>query len=118
MDVSLMADMLKGTTVTVWRPVFGADQLDPDAATYAPETVENVLVAPTDTADAQESARPWATAATMTFHFPTAYAESLRGCRVEYAGHTYEVIGDPQPYMAELAPGTWNRPVRAMEVIG
>lgn len=115
----LIPDLFGGVTVTVSRPVFdGVDQLWDDAPNYADEQVDNVLVAPTSTGDEQESNRPWGTANALTFHFPKTYTASLRGCRITYDGHTYEVEGDPQPYMQSLAPGGWNRPVKATEVLG
>ncbi len=54
----------------------------------------------------------------MTFHFPKSFAESLRGARVTYAGTTYEVVGDPQPYLEDLTPGDWNRAVSCVIVRG
>lgn len=54
----------------------------------------------------------------MTFHFPESFTESLRGARVTYAGNTYEVVGDPQPYLADLTPGDWNRAVSCVIVRG
>ena len=47
----------------------------------------------------------------MTFHFPKAYARSLKGCSVRYGGRTYAVVGDPQPYLDANCPGEWNRAV-------
>ena len=115
-----MPDFFRGVTVAVSRPVFdGVDASWSDAPTYGePETVDNVIVAPTSTDDAQESTRPWATDTVLTFHFPKAYTASLRGCRISYNGHDYEVIGDPQPYMDSLTPGEHDRPVQAREVLG
>lgn len=102
-------------SVVVSRPVF--DEYG-EIASYADEAVQNVIVAPTNSDDSPESTRPYATEATMTFHFPKTYTASLRGCRIAYDGHTYEVDGDPQPYMDALTPGPRNRPVQAKAVLG
>lgn len=107
--------MLSGLTVTVLRPIPGEpDRLgNPTVAGWARESVDDVLVDPGTTSD-MEAARPEGATATLTLHFPRAFAGSLRGCRVAlpepYCG-TYRVVGDPKPYMAANCPGNWYMPV-------
>lgn len=98
-----------GETVTVIRR--GAASRDAmghrvDAAEER-ETVENVVVAPPDTAVLTQLDKD----ATATLHFPKGYAGSLRGCEIEVRGVRYAVIGDPMAYNEDATPGEWNMPV-------
>lgn len=106
--------MIKGTTVTVLRPIYGeADRLgNPTVTEWQRETVHNVVVAPVTTTSL-EAARPEGVLTTKQAHFPKAYTKSLEGCRVELPGtsQAWRVIGDPHPYMNENCPTPWNRPV-------
>lgn len=112
-------DLLHGVPVTVELASGGAKDRHGNATTayQAARVVENVLPAPSTTDDLGEG-RPDGVSVDMTFHFPKSFTESLRGARVTYAGTTYEVVGDPQPYLADLTPGDWNRAVSCVIVRG
>lgn len=81
------------------------------------EEVAGVLPEPVSTADLGAE-RPEGERVDMRFHFPKGYGKSLEGCSVSYAGRTYRVVGDPQPYVEELTPGPWNLTVEAEAVDG
>lgn len=108
-------------TVTVFRPtVAGTDDLmNPIPGEPVKVDVPGCLVAPGATSDL-DATRPDGVNVAMTVHFPKAYADSLRGCSVTVPGYegTYEVIGDPQPYMPKNTPGLWNRPAEVRRVEG
>lgn len=94
------------------------DEFGNERAEYGwPQTVNNVLVAPTSSQDLGAE-RPDGDATIMTFHFPKTYIGSLKGCLIGWGGRYWEVIGDPQPYSEDSTPGVWNRPVQARLVKG
>lgn len=77
--------------------------------------VSGVLPQPGGSSDL-EAARPDGVRVAMTFHWPKADRASLKGCRIEYGGREYRVIGDPQPYA--FAPGPFDRAVETEAVDG
>lgn len=110
---------MRGIPVTVLRPTRTTDRLGNEVdGKPERETVENVLVAPGQTAD-MEAARPDGVTVALTLHFPKTYTASLEGCSIElpepWEG-TYRVIGNPMPYMR--SPGPWNRPVEVEDAHG
>lgn len=117
--------MIRGESVTVWRPSVTYDErMDPVTA-WTPEQVSNVLFDQPTTEDVDEAMRAYGVRAQYRMHVPKTYAKSLRGCRVtrnremptttttttgpEMWEPTYVVAGDPQPLMPELCPTDWNR---------
>lgn len=111
--------MIAGTTVTVLIPTAASvDEFNNEALEWGRLEVQNVLVAPADTADVVDSNRPDGNRARLILHFPKAFSASLRNCRVEVLGKVWEVEGDPQPFMPDLTPGVWNRPVKVVRVDG
>lgn len=110
--------IFKGMQVKVLRQVKGEpDEMGEPTVTWSCETVDNVLVHPGSTTDLEVS-RPEGVQIDMTFHFPKTYTASLRGCRIRFNAHEYRVVGDPQPYMEQNTPGSWNRTVGAEAVYG
>lgn len=109
----------EGVAVTVERLPEGATDAhgNPAPGEWAPEEVVGVLPQPGGTSDLDAS-RPEGVSVDMTFHFPKGYTASLKGCRIAYGGRTYRVIGDPQPHVADLTPGPWNRAVQTEAVDG
>ena len=107
-----------GETVAVLRPSDGRpDAFGAPTRAWGREEVAGVLVDAPTTSDLGEG-RPDGDRAGLTLHFPSSYAASLRGCRVECRGATWEVEGDPQPYEAALVPGPWDRAARVRRVDG
>jgi hypothetical protein len=110
--------MIKGESVCVLRFVeTGKDGMGEPVQEWQSETVEDVLFSPSSTADGSVE-RPNGDTLIVTFHFPKTYTQSLRGCRIEYAGNTYSVQGDPQAYMIDNCPTQWNRTVTAQVYYG
>lgn len=94
------------------------DEFGNESAEYGwPQTVNNVLVAPSSAQDLGAE-RPDGDATIMAFHFPKTYIGSLKGCLIGWGDKLWEVIGDPQPYSKDSTPGMWNRPVQARLVEG
>lgn len=107
-------------SIVVLRPtVTGAvdDMGEPVYGEPEREDVGGVLFDPGATSNTAQSMNMRGVQVDAEFHIPKTYTGSLRGCSIKYAGHTYNVIGDPRPYMDENVPGPWNRPVQAREVV-
>lgn len=107
---------MRGRTVTVFRPVeAGRDAFNAAVVDWRPEAVHDVLVAPVSTADLGEE-RPNGEESRLRLHFPSTYAATLRGCRVEALGKTWAVVGDP--LRIPDSPLPWDREVEAVRVDG
>lgn len=112
--------MIQGERVSLFIPVQGfADSYGVPTVDWRDHSViENVLVAPSGTADLEPGMRPDGDSVTLTLHFPKTYTGSLRSARLAVRGVMYEVVGDPQPYTDQNVPGAWNRPVTVRLVEG
>lgn len=112
--------MIQGERVTLFAQVKGSEDSYgvPSIEYRAQRTIENVLVAPSGTADLEPGMRPDGDSVTLTLHFPKTYTGSLRSARVDVRGVMYEVVGDPQPYTDQNIPGPWNRPATVRLVEG
>lgn len=110
--------LLATAEVSVIRPVDGeADPFGAPVRTSETETVSGVLPQPGSTSDG-DTDRPDGVSVDMTFHFPRGYGKSLRGCSIAYGGRVYRVVGDPQPYLSENAPGGFDLEVGAVRADG
>nr|DAK91787.1 MAG TPA: head closure knob [Caudoviricetes sp.] len=112
--------MIHGERVTVFAQVKGSEDSYgvPSVEYRAQRAIENVLVAPSGTADLEPGMHPDGDAVTLTLHFPKAFTGSLRSARLAVRGVMYEVVGDPQPYTDANVPGAWNRPVQVRLIEG
>lgn len=112
--------MIQGETVQISRPTIAYTDAYGEANMEwrLAETVENVLVAPGNTADLEPGMHPDGDTTLLALHFPKVFTEDLRGTRVFVRGQTWEVVGDPQPYTDQNVPGAWNRPVTVRLVEG
>jgi len=106
--------MFPTETVTVLRPATTYDEREDPVTTWVPETVGGMLFDTPTTEDVDESMRAFGVRVSYRMHVPSAYAASLRGCRVVRARDadmdeppTYEVVGDPQPL--PWSPQPWDR---------
>ena len=110
--------LMRTVAVTVTRrEQTGTDAFNAPVYKDVDEDVPGVMPQPGATADLAAE-RPDGVTVDMTFHFPRGYSKSLRGCRVSYAGKSYEVVGDPQPYLSEVTPGPFAMSVEAVRVDG
>lgn len=113
-----MSWLLRGTAVSVAHPNITVDEFgDPIESNVQVDYVDDVLVQPGSTSDL-DATRPNGVEVSFTLHFPKTYTKSLRGCSVEVFGETYEVIGDPRPWMDDNTPGPYNRTVEVGVVHG
>lgn len=112
--------MIQGERVNLFIPLQGsADSYGVPSIEWREHgVIENVLVAPSGTADLEPGMRPDGDSVTLTLHFPKTYTGSLRSARLAVRGVMYEVVGDPQPYTDQNVPGEWNRPVQVRLVEG
>nr|DAZ03433.1 MAG TPA: head closure knob [Caudoviricetes sp.] len=112
--------MIRGEQVTLFAPLKGPDDSYgvPSVEYSAQRVIENVLVAPSGTADLEPGMRPDGDSVTLILHFPKTFTGSLRATRLAVRGTMYAVVGDPQPYTDENVPGAWNRPVTVRLVEG
>lgn len=112
--------MIQGERVTLFAPVKGSEDSYgvPSVEWRAQRAIENVLVAPSGTADLEPGMRADGDSVSLTLHFPKTFTGSLRSARLAVRGVMYAVIGDPQPYTDENVPGAWNRPVMVRLVEG
>lgn len=106
-----MSGLLIGEQIAVIRKAITYDELgEPMYEDITTEVVDNVIVQPGSTNDL-DSTRPNGVEVHYTLHFPKTYTDSLKGCSVEVQGTTYDVIGDPKPWMDDNTPGDYNRTV-------
>lgn len=111
--------MIVGETITVLHP--STDATDPFGAPikeFVEESVENVVIHPAEPSDYTDTNRPDGALIQWVLHFPKSYTASLRECRVVVRGETYDIEGDPMPYMNENTPTPWNRRAYAMRLEG
>lgn len=112
--------MIVGETVVVERRTqVGVDPGNNAVFEWAPESVDDVLVAPGARADVVESVRPAGVDVRYTLHFPKGYPATLRGARVRVRGQEpLAVVGDPDHYIAANTPTRWSMPVEVGRVDG
>lgn len=112
--------MIQGERVSLFIPGIGPEDVYrvPSIEWRDQTVIENVLIAPSGTADLEPGMHPDGDSVTLTLHFPKTFTGSLRSCRVAVRGVMYQVVGDPQPYTDQNVPGAWNRPVTVRLVEG
>lgn len=119
----MLSGLVGETVVVIRHDVVKLDRYNNRMTADSRTPVRNVLVDRPTTSDINGSRlgatdRPNGDRIAFTLHFPKDYTASLRGCSVVVRGKTYNVVGDPQPYMDKLTPGRWNRPVEVEVVDG
>ena len=99
-----------GKKVTVRTPSYAYDANKNEVVSWTSVEVDDVLIAPKSTADANGEDRTHGTRATVVFGFPKGFSASLRGCKVvcpaPFSG-TWDIVGDPVPNIAENCPTRW-----------
>lgn len=104
----------KGRSVKV-RPVeFG--EKDPygnaERSFGDPVVIDDVLIAPGDPEGEIEDGRPDGAVVSFTLYVPKGCEVSFRGARVEIAGESFDVVGDPRAWPEELVRGKRNLVVK------
>ena len=107
--------MIRGVTATVTRPTAttAKDRFGNVVYGTTTDTVENVLVAPSNTFDL-EAARPLGESMTLALHFPKGYDENLEDATITLPAPwlgPWKVSGKPMPYIDENTPTPWHMPV-------
>lgn len=99
-----------GDSVIVRTPSFSYDSHKNELVTWAEQTVDDVIIAPSAASDIDEDGRHHGTRARIKCGFPKGFSSSLRGCHVvcgpPFSGE-YAVIGDPKPNFAANCPTRW-----------
>lgn len=104
---------LKGIPVTLYtRTQTGTDAFNAPAYSEAEETVENVLVAPADSADITNEQQLNGHRLAYTLYLPKGDAHAWYGCRVSFFGQTFRCYAPPEEWPDALVPGAWNRRVK------
>lgn len=80
-----------------------------DGSSWESETVMGVLPGSPST----EGGTSGAASTSVEFHFPKGYGGSLARSWLSWRGRTFQVMGDPQPYLESNVPGRWSMPVKA-----
>lgn len=83
-----------------------------------PVTVQNVLISPeTPGGEALvDSIDLSSRKAVYTLAIPKGDVHEWAGCRVQFFGQTFQVIGTPTEGIEHLIPGPWNRKVRVERI--
>ncbi len=111
--------MIKGETISVLRPSTNSqDPFGAPVVEYSEESVDNVVIHPADPSDYTDTNRPEGAIIQWVLHFPKTYTESLRECKVVVRGGTYDIEGDPMPFMDVNTPTPWNRRAYALRTEG
>lgn len=108
-----MASLIKGVPVVLYlRTKTGEDAFHAPVYTETPVTVDNVLIAPADTAAVVQELQLSGKRLEYTLHIPKSDTHRWENCRVEFYGQCFRVFGGELTYMPTLTPLDWNRQVK------
>ena len=112
--------MLRGITVTLWERTATGEQDDfhREIYTETPVRVKNVLVAPATQTGEEilESTDLESRRADYTLGIPKGDTHSWEGCRVDFFGESFRVIGKPTKGIEAMIPLSWNKKVRVERI--
>lgn len=104
---------LCGMPVTLYtRTQTGTDAFGAPVYTEAAKTVENVLVAPADSAAIVDELQLTGHRLAFTLYVPKDDANEWTGRRVAFYGQEYRCYAPPEQWQAALVPGPWNKRVK------
>lgn len=110
---------MKGITVTLHeRTQSGTDAFNHPTYTETPVSVKNVLVSP-ETEEGREyldSTDLVSRGADYVLGIPKTDTHSWEGCRVDFFGESWKVIGKPTKGIDHLIPMQWNMKVRVQKI--
>lgn len=105
-------------SVVVITPSVERDELgEPVFSEPTRDVVCGVVVCPGPTSDL-DATRPEGVSVAFSVFFPKGFTADLRGCSVVVRGVPCEVVGWPQRYADEHAPGDLNMVVEVVAVDG
>lgn len=111
---------MRGITVTLWeRTEAGTDAFNKTRYNETPVQVQNVLVTPagetgTELLDATDLA---SREADYTLAIPKGDAHRWEtGCRVDFFGESFRIVGKPTKGIEALIPLAWNMKVRVQRI--
>ena len=106
--------MLRGITVTLWeRTENGVDAFNKPRYDETVVQVKNVLVTPAGETGSELLSRE----ADYTLAIPKGDAHRWEtGCRVEFFGDSFRIIGKPTKGIEALIPLSWNMKVRVQRI--
>lgn len=101
--------IIKGETVTV-RVLDGEgrDPLGAKVLEYRDITVDDVLIAPSETYEDEFDVNGTGYKHIYNVYFPKHFDECLNGALIVIRGEEYKVSGNPKRYTDENVPGKWN----------
>ncbi|MBO5569212.1 MAG: hypothetical protein J6A79_09835 [Clostridia bacterium] len=112
--------MLRGITVTLWeRTENGVDAFNHPRYDETPVTVKNVLVTPAGETGSEllDATDLVSREADYTLAIPKGDAHRWEtGCRVEFFGDSFRIIGKPTKGIEALIPLSWNMKVRVQRI--
>ena len=110
---------MRGITITLYeREQSGTDLFNRPEYTETPVEVENVLVAPVTPGGEEvlDTLDLTGRKAVYTLAIPKGDTHRWEGCRVEFFGETWQVIGKPTQGIEELIPLSWNKKVTVEQI--
>ena len=104
--------MIKGIPVILYtEKAVGKDSLNNTIYKPTPETIENVLVAPSSSQEIVDSTNLYGKKAVYTLAIPKGDEHDWRDKTVEFFGSKWKTFGEPLMGIDELIPLSWNKKV-------
>lgn len=104
--------MLKGIPVILYtEKAVGKDSLNKTIYEPKPETIENVLVAPSSSQEIVDSTNLYGKKAVYTLAIPKGDEHDWRDKTVEFFGSKWKTFGEPLEGIESLIPLAWNKKV-------
>ena len=111
--------MIRGITVTLYeRTQTGTDDFNRPTWRETAVPVKNVLVTPAGETGEEilDKTDLVSRRVAYTLAIPKGDAHEWEGCRVEFWGEAFRVIGKPTQGIEEMIPLRWNRKVRVERI--
>lgn len=104
--------MIKGIPVILYtEKAVGKDSLNNTIYEPTPETIENVLVAPSSSQEIVDSTNLYGKKAVYTLAIPKGDEHDWRDKTVEFFGSKWKTFGEPLMGIDEMIPLAWNKKV-------
>lgn len=102
--------MIKGITVKLFeRKKTGIDEFNHAIYEESPVTVSNILVSPASSQEIIDTINLTGRKAVYSIAIPKGDKHTWDGCRVDFFGSSWRVVGFPQEGIPELVPLAWNQ---------